>query len=203
MYGSNKSFQRFGDAEYERFEDLMGRLGYTWDPYKTQTEDGYVLTLFHVTGKTDEGLFTPTKPPVLMNHGDFQDAASWLRDVSNDGKDQVPYHLQLADAGYDVWLSNNRGTWYSQEHVEYDAAVDMDYWMYTWADMGLYDDTANINVIRSATGEDKIFYVGYSQGTIQMFYGLTHNQEFFAENLLKVVQLAPCFVCSYSPPITP
>jgi len=31
--------------------------------------------------------------------------------------------------------------------------------------MGMYDDTANIAMIKEATGEDKIFYVGYSQGT--------------------------------------
>jgi pimeloyl-ACP methyl ester carboxylesterase len=87
----------------------------------------------------------------------------------------VPYHLQLADAGYDVWLSNNRGTWYSQQHVEYDAVTDNEFWMYTWADMGLYDQPANIEKVKEQTGHDKIFYVGYSQGTIQMFYGLSHK----------------------------
>jgi len=31
--------------------------------------------------------------------------------------------------------------------------------------MGLYDDKANIDAIKKATGEEKIFYLGYSQGT--------------------------------------
>jgi len=61
----------------------MGKLGYTWDPFKVMTEDGYELTLFHVTGRTDTGPFTPTQPAVLMNHGDYQDAASWLTDSSS------------------------------------------------------------------------------------------------------------------------
>ena len=95
-----------------------------------------------------------------------------------------------------MWFANNRGTWYSQGHVKYDATKDNDYWMFTWADMGLYDDPANIDAIRSLTNNDKIFYVGYSQGTIQMHYGLAHNQDFLAERLLKVVSLAPCFICS-------
>ena len=73
--------------------------------------------------------------------------------------------------------------------------------MFTWADMGLYDDVANIEMIKDRAGVDKIFYLGYSQGTIQMFYGLAHKEsEFFADSLYKVVQLAPCFVCYIAPP---
>jgi len=73
--------------------------------------------------------------------------------------------------------------------------------MYHWGDMGLYDDPANIEKIKELTGHEKIFYVGYSQGTIQMFYGLIKKQDYFAENLHKVVQLAPCFVPSSTPEI--
>ena len=166
LYRAVHSSPSYRDDEYDRWSDLMTTLGYTWEAHKPQTEDGYTLTLFHITGREDTGPYTPSKPPVLFNHGDMQDAYAWLRDVWNDGQDQVPYHLQLADAGYDVWLANNRGTWYSQEHVEYDPVTDEEFWMYTWADMGLYDVPANIDKVKEQTGYDKIFYVGYSQGTI-------------------------------------
>ena len=43
--------------------------------------------------------------------------------------------------------------------------------------MGLYDSPANIRMIKEVTGVDKIFYLGYSQGTIQMFYGLAKMEE--------------------------
>lgn len=115
----------------------------------------------------------------------------------------IPYHLQLADAGYDIWLANNRGTWYSQGHLQYDATVDDEYWMFSWAEMGLYDDPANIKEVQSATGYEKIIYLGYSQGTIQMFYAMAHNMDYYTENLLKVVQLAPCFVVSTDPVFSP
>ena len=60
--------------------------------------------------------------------------------------------------------------------------------------MGLYDDTANIKKMVEVTGEDKVNYIGYSQGAIQMWYGLAYREEeFFAKHLRKVVQLAPCF----------
>ena len=67
--------------------------------------------------------------------------------------------------------------------------------MWSWAEMGLYDDVANIKMIKQEAAVDKVFYIGYSQGTIQMFYGLSHlESQFYADNLHKVVQLAPCFI---------
>ena len=51
-----------------------------------------------------------------------------------------------------------------------------------------YDDIANINGIKSVTGEDKITYLGYSQGTIQMHYALAHDEDlWFQENLERVI----------------
>jgi len=75
-----------------------------------------------------------------------------------DGK---PFHLLLVDDGYDVWIGNNRGTEYSQQHDTL-KPTDNDFWMYTWADMGLYDDIANIKMIKEQAGVDKVFYIGYS-----------------------------------------
>lgn len=84
--------------------------------------------------------------------------------------------LQLADRGYDVWMSNNRGTEYSLGHKTL-TTDDKEYWEWSWAEMGLYDDPASISFIKEKTGHDKIFYIGYSQGTIQMFYGLAHIED--------------------------
>merc|ERR1739844_41465 len=57
------------------------------------------------------------------------------------------------------------------------------------------DDIANIFGIKRVTGEDKITYLGYSQGTIQMHYALAHDEELWLQdNLKRVIQLAPCFV---------
>ena len=67
--------------------------------------------------------------------------------------------------------------------------------------MGLYDDTANISMIKEKTGVEKVFYLGYSQGTIQMFYGLAHlENSFHVNNVHKAVLLAPCFYTKLQPP---
>jgi len=51
--------------EYKRFADLMKKYGFDWEPVKVTTDDGYILTTFHVTGNKD-GPFMPTLPPVLI-----------------------------------------------------------------------------------------------------------------------------------------
>jgi len=77
-------------SEYQRFEDLMDYLGYSWEAIKVHTDDKYILTTFHVTGRVGEDPFIPTMPPVLLNHGDCADGTSWLDNNSTYG---LPMHL--------------------------------------------------------------------------------------------------------------
>ena len=131
------------DTLYPRMADVMNNYGYTWSAHEVQTDDGYTLTTFRVTGTTDTGAFTPTRPPVLVMHGDTSDAASWLSYYYTD----KPMMLQLADAGYDVWIGNNRGTEYSRKHTEYSDDSE-EFWQFSWAEMGRYDDVANVKMIK-------------------------------------------------------
>ena len=61
-------------------------------------------------------------------------------------EDGHPTMLQLVDQGYDVWMTNNRGTQYSLGHTSLDAwdKTDNSYWEFSWAEMGIYDDKTNI-----------------------------------------------------------
>ena len=74
---------------------------------------------------------------------------------------------------------------------------DPEFWQWTWGEMGIYDSVANIRMMKERTGAEKVFYIGYSQGNVQMFYALAHLEEtFFVDNLYKFVALAPCTVTS-------
>ena len=39
-------------AEYQRFSDAMKQYGYSWEALKVTTEDGFILTTFHVLGNS-------------------------------------------------------------------------------------------------------------------------------------------------------
>ena len=56
--------------------------------------------------------------------------------------------MKLVDEGYDIWIGNNRGTIYSWDHENLSATEDEDYWKWTWAQMGVQDDIANISMIK-------------------------------------------------------
>ena len=159
---------------YPAFAEAMNQFGYDWEPMTVTTEDNYILTTFHILGKTGEPR-NATLGSVLIQHGRQQDGTSWITNYEVEDKG---FQLLLVDEGYDVWIGNNRGTRYSWGHETLDANEEA-YWNFSWAEMGLYDDPANITAIKQETGEDKIFYIGYSQGTGQMHYGLSHLDDSF------------------------
>ena len=97
---------------FPRFSTLMKKFEYDWEAKIVTTEDHYKLTTFHIKSKTTE----PTLGSVLIQHGDMEDGASW---IDNYGEDKS-FHLMLVDAGYDVWIGNNRGTEYSWGHEDFD-----------------------------------------------------------------------------------
>lgn len=57
--------------------------------------------------------------------------------------------------------------------------------------MGEYDIPAALNYIEMITKQQKIAYIGHSQGTTQMFYALATNQDYFAERVSVFIALAP------------
>merc|ERR1719237_1082291 len=61
--------------------------------------------------------------------------------------------------------------------------------------MGRCDDPAFIRKVKEVSGAEKVYYIGYSQGSIQMFYGLSHlEEEFYADNLHMFIAFAPCTI---------
>ena len=68
------------------------------------------------------------------------------------------------------------------------------YWNYTINDMK-YDIKAFINEIKVQTNSSKVNYVGYSQGTIMMFYGIAQDSDgWWADSVDKNVAVTPCIV---------
>jgi len=89
-------------------------------------------------------------------------------------------------------LGNNRGNKYSRAHKKYNPNKDKEFWRYSFHEMGLYDIPAMINQIQKITNtNNKITYIGHSQGTAQLFAGLTLRPNFYEEKLNGFVALGP------------
>jgi len=137
--------------EYALFAEQCIKYGYTFEPFVVKTEDAWNITVFQITGYIDDleaqaarDLLTDDKMPVLSIPGSFCDAHTWFRDA----KDGKPMQLQLYDHGYDIWMGNNRGTKYSNDSDTYPVNDDsFDRWNFSWAELGLYDDPAFMDLI--------------------------------------------------------
>lgn len=167
------------------FGSLATPAGYPFLSYRTTTEDGYVLRMFRLQKKNSQ--IVGGKPVVLLQHGLFDSADNW---IINEEKGSLGF--LLADAGYDVWLTNSRGNKYSRLNKYY-TPNQSEFWNYSFQEMGKYDVKANIDFILKTTGQAKLTYVGHSQGTSQMFAALGRKDtaDFVNARVKKFIALAP------------
>lgn len=168
--------------------------GYRFEEHKVETKDGYILTLWHIPCKLNEEC--GTRKPILLQHGIIDNGFSFL---FQDLEKNLP--MMLIKDGYDVWIGNSRGSYYSLEHkdmIEHDPMnYSGAYWDFTWDETAEYDFPAEISYVKKATGYKKISYLGHSQGTTYVFaYGSNHP-EFVNENLDAVIIMAPAVYAYY------
>ncbi|CAN4076107.1 unnamed protein product [Withania somnifera] len=132
--------------------------GYKCQEFEVKTDDGYILSVQRITeGRV--GGDRQNRPPVLLQHGVLVDGATWLLNQPEQSLAMI-----LADNGFDVWISNIRGTRYSRRHVTLDPN-DSAYWNWSWDELIVHDLPAVIDLIFKQTGQ-KTHYVGHSMGTL-------------------------------------
>ena len=178
--------------EWARIMDTYG--GYTWEAITVKTEDLWNLTMFHITGKVGQGSLVTEATPVLIQHGNSNDAELWVKD-SDKIKDAV-WPMKLIDQGFDVWMPNNRGSIYSNSNDRDGTWSECERWSFSFAEMATYDQPAFIDKILSETGQEKLTYIGFSQGGSHMIYGLGKNQEYFADRIQRAIIMSPCYAAS-------
>ena len=128
-------------------------------------------------------------PVAFCQHGLMSAANDWIAN-----KPSIAPAFQLARNGYDVWLGNNRGNMNSEDRKLWTTTITADpqsYFNYSFQDLGQHDLPTQINFVWSFTGVEKLTYLGHSQGTSQMYYGLATNQDFFLKRVNLFVALAP------------
>lgn len=180
------------------------RVGLDVETFKVQTEDGFILTLWHVYNPQEYSplpaserqhrgpeVFTRRKDPrvrrkypVLLMHGLLQNSGAFC---ANDD-DSLAFFL--CKSGYDVWLGNNR-CGLEPEHTTM-LPSDPRMWSWTIQHMGTFDVAALTSRVLFETGFEKLGLVCHSQGTAQTFVALAKDQRpELGEHISVLCALAP------------
>lgn len=177
-----KKAQGYLPESYLYFTNLVESYGYNAMQYEVITEDGYILTLFRMQSKQCEKL---KEVPLLLMHGLFMNAETWLVSGPELG---LPY--LIADACYDLWLGNNRGTDHGRKHIKLDADCDAKFWDFTIHEMGVYDQPAIIDFIIQTTKVGKVNHIGFSSGGGQLIITTSERPE-YNDKVNFAIGLAP------------
>jgi len=180
------------DPNWERSTtEYIEAKGYRAEDHFVTTPDGYILGLHRIpaTQSTDNAdgadpaTETPLRP-VLIIHGFMQSSEAFA--IRQKASDSLP--LVLADAGYDVWLGNNRGNKYSHKHL-HKKPKNEDFWDYSLDDLARFDLPSMIDHVLAQTGAKSLTLIGFSQGTAQSFAYLSNPTLSAKVNLF--IALAP------------
>ncbi|XP_073971775.1 lipase 1-like isoform X2 [Rhodnius prolixus] len=171
-------------------KELISENGYGYELHRIETEDGFLLKTHRILTKTPNG------PPILLQHGFLATSETMML------MDKNSLAMQLADAGFDVWLNDQRGNWYSREHVKY-KPNHYKFWDFSFHESGYYDLPAVIDRIIYVTNYSQIFYLGHSLGTtvylVMASLRPEYNQKIKTAVLLSPVATVPSFKEMTSP----
>lgn len=142
-------------------EIITDMLGLPCEEHSVCTKDGYVLVLHRIPPRRG----VHGAPPVLLQHGLMMSSEAWFAT----GERSLP--VLLHNAGYDVYLGNNRGNTYSCKHLHLRSS-DTEYWDFCMDEMARYDVPTMIDHVLAVSGADSLSWIGFSQGTAQMFAAL-------------------------------
>ncbi|RZC36120.1 lipase member K-like [Asbolus verrucosus] len=164
-------------------ELLIRGYGYICESYSVTTEDGYIVTLFRIPHNGID--INRKRVPVLLQHGLGGDSSAWL-DLGVES-----FVFTLINNGYDVWISNSRGTKYSSKHIKY-TVYDRQYWDFSFHEIGIYEIPAIIDFIALKTEQrGQIIYIGHSMGTTLSYVYASLRPEHAAINVKSIISLAP------------
>jgi pimeloyl-ACP methyl ester carboxylesterase len=172
------------DCDYN-ITQMIQTKGYPCEEHKVLTNDGYILGIFRISHGRNTSSSSPGRP-VLLQHGLLDSSTTWVMNFPDQSLGFI-----LADAGYDVWLGNMRGNYFSRAHVKYNPDHDEQFWDFSYDDMARDDLPSMIYYILNVTKHTQIAYVGHSQGTVIAFAEFGRLNNVVQNNVSFWAALAP------------
>nr|XP_023025813.1 lipase 3-like [Leptinotarsa decemlineata] len=168
--------------------DMIEDENYPVENVYVTTPDGYILNIHRIPhakyGRRNGKV-------AYLQHGASGSSSDWIYFGPKNALGFI-----LADEGYDVWLGNTRGNTYSRNHTILNPDTDVEFWDYTWHEMGVFDIPSIIDHILEKTGTDGVYYVGHSQGST-VFYVMASMKPEYNKKIKTHISLAPIVYLSH------
>lgn len=182
------------DSHKSEYEIKFESMGLSFEEHKIKTSDGYINTAWRLRNLDAIKRRNKTSNPIILNHGLLDNCYSFLAL----GREKSLTYI-LVDEGYDVWLTNNRGSLFSFEHIDENKdsfSLSSDYWDFSLHELANHDLIAHIDYIKKRTNSNKVDFIGHSQGGFQVLLSYTLNKEYLDESIGRFISLGtvPNFV---------
>lgn len=180
--------------------EFVGKMNYTAEAISVVTKDNYMLRVHRLPQDK------PTDKVVFIMHGMLSSSLDWVligRDKSIGGCNLlnlelhylllfIPYQaLLLHDIGYDVFLGNARGNYYSRKHLHANMSTSSKaFWEFSWHEIGYYDMSSVVDMILQETNAKKMDFIGHSQG-VTSFLVLNVLRPKYQKYFRTVIAMSP------------
>ncbi|XP_053244622.1 lipase member M-like, partial [Podarcis raffonei] len=179
----SKSKTEVNPEVYMNISEKIQYWGYPSEEYEVITKDGYFLSLNRIPG----GL----KATILLIHGLDLEGSDWIANTPHQSLGFI-----LADAGYDVWIGNNRGNSWLRRHKNLTIEEEA-FWDFSFHEMGVYDLPAMTDFILQKTGRDKIYCGGHAQGSTVAFVAFSVIPQ-MSEKIKMFFAMGPAYTLHFS-----
>ncbi|CAB3396844.1 unnamed protein product [Caenorhabditis bovis] len=164
---------------------IIAHHGYPVERHFVKTADGYINEVQRIPHGHRNVRPCAKRPVVYCMHGLFSSGAQFVMNLPSQSTAFV-----MADAGFDVWIGNLRGTEYGMNHTTL-SIFSQHFWNFSLYDHSHHDLKSQVEYILNVTDQPSLFYIGHSQGTTVMFMRLAEADAQWQKKIRTFYGLAP------------